>query len=77
MKVLDVYDVRGRGLAALVDAKGVPIDGLMVGCLVHQGGRSWKIVGVAMMNPPSSDPNKVELVLRGDGEPDPNEELEL
>lgn len=59
MTVQDVFEIKGRGIVAVVNPESVPIGGLKLGILLHQGDRAWKVVGAEM--PGKS--NLVGLVL--------------
>lgn len=60
MKILDAQNVRGRGTVVIV--QDIPM-GVKIGCLVHQGDKSWKIVSVAWFSP-SQTADKVGLCLQ-------------
>lgn len=77
--VVESFQIHGRGLVVLVDASGVPVGGLRIGCLVHQGERAWTIVGIESAVGLSVSP-RVGLVLRpeaGAEHPAPGSELWL
>jgi len=72
MRILDVLDVKGRGTLAVLDTAEVPVGDLRIGGFVTQGDRSWIISGVEMVDPPSSS-DKVGVLVRGEGRPEPGE----
>lgn len=59
MRVIDTFEVRGRGVVARVEDLP-PVGGLKVGMLVHQGDHAWRIVACEMVEPPDG---RVGLVL--------------
>ena len=65
MIVKAVFHVKGRGIIAVLDDP--PKGPIHVGAMLHQGERSWKIVGVdtSCGGPRSS----VGVILKGDGDP--------
>lgn len=66
MRVTAVFHVKGRGTIATVT--DLPKSPIHVGALLHQGERSWKIVGIeSACGGPRQD---VGVILRGEGDPD-------
>lgn len=45
MTVQDVFEIKGRGIVAVVNPESIPLGGLKLGILLHQGDRAWKVVG--------------------------------
>lgn len=76
MKVLGVYNIKGRGTVVAVDTGDVPIGALKIGVLVWQGERAWKVTGVEMIRP-SRPAGQVGLLLCGEGHDTVPETTEL
>ena len=64
MIVKSIFQIKGRGIIAVVDASDIPVGVLKIGIWVHQGDKSWKIVGVETACG-GSLLNDVGLVLSG------------
>ena len=66
MQVIFVHVIKGRGIVAVVDATDIPKGALKLGIFVHQGEKSWKIVGTEFVRYSDKvDYSTIGLVLSG------------
>lgn len=77
MNVVEVFRVRGRGWVAVLDKlpRGANANNL-IGCLVHQGERAWKVTGVEVGLPHNKRVGMYVRALDG-GDPPEKGPLEL
>lgn len=65
MNVKAVFHIKGRGMVAVLE--DLPKSPIPVGAFLHQGERSWQIIGVEMASGKSRE--GMGVILRGEGEP--------